>query len=148
MNNKKLKLKEEIHKIMHSFSLEFKPRDAVQIMIGATILAIPVAFTEETWKLGENLPINNVLIVLAMSVIFIGIFVYYNYYRTHGLKTHWKEFTKRAVSTYFLSFIIVAVLLTLIQKAPWSADLAIAFKRTVIVSLPASMSAAVADVIK
>ena len=55
---------------------------------------------------------------------------------------------KRACSTYFISFMVVALLLTLIQRTPWNTDWIIAFKRVVIVTFPASMSAAVADVIK
>ena len=41
--------------------VEFRPRDMMQIIVGASVLAVPVAFTEETWNLGAQLPLANVL---------------------------------------------------------------------------------------
>jgi len=148
---KKNHLKEEIReietKLISPLKPEFHPKDVLQVVIGATILAIPVGFTEETWKLGGSLPMKNVLIILGISLIFIASFVYYNYYRGK-IEKHKEEFIKRVLSTYVLSFIVVALMLILIEVAPWSVDWQLAFKRTVIVTLPASMSAAVADTIK
>jgi uncharacterized membrane protein len=136
-----------VHKMISPLMVEFYPRDLMQIIVGSTILAIPVAFTEETWNLGESLPMANVLGILGLSVIFIGAFVYYNFYRSN-FKEHKKEFIKRIISIYFVSLIVVGLLLTLIQRAPWNTDLVLALKRVIIVSFPASMSAAVADMIK
>ena len=70
-----------VHKIMNPLMIEFRPRDVMQIIVGATILAVPVAFTEETWKLGESLPLFNVISLALVSFLFIAAFVYYNYYR-------------------------------------------------------------------
>lgn len=137
-----------VQKLIQPLMLEFHPKDVLQVMIGASILAIPVGFTEETWRLGEALPLNNVLAFLFLSVLFVSTFVYYNYYRNHPLKKHWVEFVKRVSSTYIISFLVVAVLMALIQKAPWTTDWLLAFKRTTLVAFPASMSAAVADTIK
>ena len=136
-----------LHRIINPFMLKFYPRDVMQIIVGASILAIPVAFTEETWKLGESLPFNNIIGLLVLSVLFIGAFVYYNYYRGE-MKRHWQEFLKRVTTTYLVSFFVVAILLTLIERAPWYTDYITALSRTIIVSFPASMSAAVADMIK
>jgi len=133
-----------LQKLIH---LEFHLKDVLQVIIGASILAIPVGFTEETWKLGESLPLLNVMGFLILSLLFISIFVYYNYYINH-LEKHWDEFIKRALATYMFSFIVVAVVLTLIQRTPWSTDWILAFKRIVLVTFPASMSASVADMIK
>ena len=33
--------------------VEFHPRDLMQVIVGASILAVPVAMTEETWVLGS-----------------------------------------------------------------------------------------------
>lgn len=136
-----------IHKIINPLMVEFYPRDVMQVIVGATILAIPVAFTEETWNLGEILPLNNVVLIMIMSLLFISAFVYYNYYKGQ-FKSHWDEFIKRVLSTYIISFIVVGLLLFAIQKTPWTADWLLSFKRIVIVAFPASMSAAVADMIK
>jgi uncharacterized membrane protein len=58
------------------------------------------------------------------------------------------EFVKRTLSIYLVSFAVVAILLTLIQRAPWTTDWVLAFKRIVLISFPSSMSAAVSDMIK
>jgi uncharacterized membrane protein len=136
-----------LHKIISPIMVEFKLKDVLQIMIGAAILAVPVGFTEETWVLGEILPLKNILGFLILSLVFIATFVYYNYYRDKMKKHKW-EFIKRVLLTYSLSFFVVGVVLYLIKKAPWSINSTLAFKRTVIVTFPASMSAAVADMIK
>jgi len=127
---------------------EFQFKDLLQVMIGASILAIPVGFTEETWELGATLPFLNVLILFAITVLFIAAFVYYHYYAEHGLEKHFWEFIKRTFSTYIASFVVVAVLLTIIQRTPWTTDFILALKRVIIVTFPSSMSAVVADILK
>ena len=141
-------VKDEVSRLVHI--VEFHPKDLLQIMIGASILAIPVGFTEETWQLGENLPWLNIIGLLVLSLTFISAFIYYNYHyhRRRPLKKHFSEFVKRVFSTYVFSFLVVAILMTLIQRAPWATDLLIAIKRVIIVAFPASMSAAIADVIR
>jgi uncharacterized membrane protein len=136
-----------VHKIISPLMVEFYPRDLIQVIIGASLLAIPVGFTQEVWDLGTTLPWNNVLGIGFISLSFIAIFVYYNFYR-ENMKDHWDEYLKRLVVTYFLSLAVVAVLLTLIQMAPWQTDWALAMKRVILVTFPASMSAAIADMIK
>jgi uncharacterized membrane protein len=126
---------------------ELRPRDIMQIVVGASILAVPVAFTEETWTLGERLPNANVLALAAISVLFISLFVYYNFYR-NALRGHLFEYVKRVAAIYVLSLAVVGGLLMLIQKCPWGVDNALALKRIVIVGFPASMSAAVSDMLK
>ena len=137
-----------LHRILSPLMVEFYPRDLIQIIVGATILAIPVAFTEETWNLGQKLPLSNVIVLFALSLLFISIFVYYNYYRQNSVKPYIDEFFKRTFGTYIGAFVVVTILLVVIQKAPWTTDWLLALKRTIIVTFPASMSAAVADMIK
>jgi len=137
-----------VHRFLNPVQLEFSFRDLIQVIVGATILAVPVAFTEETWVLGANLSMLSVMVLLLFSLLFISIFVYYNYYKHHGIKGYYDEFFKRVISTYVASFLVVSLLLVVIQKAPWMTDWAVALKRTIIVAFPASMSAAVADVMK
>lgn len=131
--------------------VEFSYKDLLQVLIGASILAIPVGFTEETWKLGETLPWANILGLFIVSIMFISMFVYYHYHRSHqkiGRRGHWKHFYHRVTSTYIISFLVVAVLLTLIQRTPWITDIGLAIKRVIIVTFPASMSAVIADTFK
>jgi len=129
------------------FMVEVKPRDLMQIIVGATILAIPVGFTEETWILAKQLPIKNILALTLLSIIFIAAFVYYNFYRFH-LKEHTFQYIKRVLAIYVLSLLVVALLITIIDKCPWGTDNLLAIKRIIIVAFPASMSAAVSDMIK
>lgn len=127
--------------------IEFKPRDVMQVIVGASLLSIPVAFTEETWVLGAELPLANVIALSALSLLFIGLFVFYNFYR-FNFRGHASEFVKRVAGTYLISLLVVALLLTIINKCPWSTDYLTAIKRILIVAFPASMSAAVSDSIK
>lgn len=136
-----------VHKSVNHLMLEFHSRDLMQILVGASILAVPVAFTEETWNLGEILPLVNILSLAVLSMFFISVFVYYNSY-TGRMKSHFFEFLKRVFSIYFFSLLVVSLLLTLIDRAPWSYDWLLALKRAILVSFPASMSAAVFDSIK
>ncbi|NCO11334.1 hypothetical protein CO038_02955 [Candidatus Pacearchaeota archaeon CG_4_9_14_0_2_um_filter_39_13] len=121
--------------------------DLVQVIIGATILAIPVGFTQEVWEFSIDLPIINIVGIFIVSVIFISIFTYYHYHNI-SVKKNWKLFIKRVSLTYVFSFITVCILLILIGGASLYSDLIISLKRAVIVTLPASMSAAIADTIK
>jgi len=129
------------------FMVEVRARDVMQMIVGASILAIPVGFTEETWTLGAILPFRNVLTLSLVSILFIAAFVYFNFYRFH-LKGYKWEFIKRVVGIYGVALIVVAVLLTIIDKCPWGIDNLVAMKRVIIVAFPASMSAAVSDLLK
>ena len=129
------------------FMVEFRPRDLMQVIVGASILAVPVAFTEETWKLGELLPMRNVLLLSGISLLFIAAFVYFNFYR-FNFKGHILEYIKRVIAIYIFSLFVVGLILTIIQKCPWGDNNLLAIKRILIVSFPASMSAAVSDTLK
>jgi uncharacterized membrane protein len=63
-------------------------------------------------------------------------------------RQHIWEYVKRVASIYFFSLLIVGILLTLIQQCPWGTDGLLAIKRILIVSFPASMSAAISDALK
>lgn len=127
--------------------IEFRPRDLMQVIVGASILAVPVAFTEETWNLGKELPLFNVLLLSALSLIFIGLFVYLNFYR-FMLKGNVIEYCKRVCAIYFFSLVVVGALLTIIERCPWGIDNMLAIKRILIVAFPAAMSASLSDSLK
>ena len=138
---------EVIHIIVSPFMVELKLRDILQIIVGATILAIPVGLTEETWILGKELPLKNVILVGTISITFLAGFIYFNFYRFH-IKEHFWEYIKRVIATYGLSLVVVGLFLTVIQKCPWGIDNLLAVKRIIITALPASMSATISDVLK
>nr|WP_298922910.1 DUF2391 family protein [uncultured Allomuricauda sp.] len=136
-----------LHYVTKPLMVELKPRDVMQIIIGSTILALPIAYTEEAWKLGEELPLLNVGFLSLLSLIFIALFVFFNFYR-FNIKGYVFNYIKRVIATYLISILVVAVLLTIIQRCPWQDDFILAIKRIIIVSFPASMSATISDVIK
>lgn len=127
--------------------VEFKPRDVVQVIIGSALLAIPVSLTEEAWNLGESLPNLNIGILSFISLLFISVFIYFNFYR-RNLKGYKIEFVKRVVSTYLISILVTAIILTIIEKCPWGTDSLLALKRVIIVAYPASLSGTLSDMIK
>ncbi len=136
-----------LHKTLSPFMVEFHLKDALQVIVGAAILSIPVSFTQEVWDLGGKLPLNNVFGILIMSLLFISAFVYFNFYKGN-IKGHQLEFFKRIVFTYLLSLVVVSILMTLIQQAPWQTDWILALKRIIIVTFPASMSGTLVDNLK
>lgn len=135
-----------IHYAVSPLRVELRYRDIMQIIAGSSILAVPVAFTEETWNLGNTLPLLNVLLLGVTSIVFISTYVYFNFYRDLFQK-YIGQFIKRVFAIYFISLLLVSVLLTIIQVAPWTTDFMLALKRTIIVGFPASMSATISDAI-
>lgn len=126
---------------------EFKMRDALQVMIGAALLAMPVCLTEEAWTLGEELPLKNVFYIAIASLVLISIFVYYNFYKTtfSSFKYH---FFARVISTYIISLAVVALILIILNKFPWETDRVLAVKSMIIVAFPASLGGTLSDMIK
>lgn len=133
-----------IQHIAKPLKVELRRRDLAQIIVGASILSIPVGFTEEVWTLGSELSHSAVGILALVSVAFIALFVYFTFYRDLFAQFRF-EYLKRVLAIYLLSLLVVAMLLTIIDVAPWTESPVVAIKRMVIVGLPASMSAALGD---
>ena len=70
-----------------------------EILVGASVLAIPVAYTEEVWVLGEQLPWLNVWAVAASSIGFVALFVYFIYYKKKMERDKW-QFLLRVTAGY------------------------------------------------
>lgn len=51
-----------IQRVVKPLMVEYRARDAMQTVVGAAILAIPAAYTEEAWNLGRDLPISNIAV--------------------------------------------------------------------------------------
>lgn len=134
-------------KIMEPVQHKFGLKNIIQAIVGATILAIPIGFTEETWRLGESLPMSNIIIILFLSLLFITLFAYRNLSRLKP-NFYWGNLFKRIVVMYIISFVIVAIVLSIIQRAPWVSDFVLAFKRTIIVAFPSSLGATIAGSLK
>ncbi len=138
---------EVVQRVVKPLMVEFRLRDALQTVVGASILAIPAAYTEEAWNLGSDLPVANILAIAMISILFIATFVYFNFYKGY-IAEYRTQFVIRVISTYVVSTLVVATLLTVIEQCPWGIDNALALKRIVVVAFPASMSATVTDALK
>ena len=134
----------KIQQIDIPLKVELKIQDVLEILVGASILAVPVAFTEEVWNMGNDLGWFNIILLNFVCLIFMGSFMYFKGYRNR-LEMYRNEYLKRLISTFFLSVLIVAILLTIVGKCPWITDPDLALKRILIGSFPASMSATVTD---
>lgn len=136
-----------VERVVRPLMVELRARDVVQVIVGAIILAIPVGFTEEAWGLGERLGAGRIAGIAVVSVAAIALFVYMNFYRFY-LRQYLGDYVKRVVSIYAISFLVVGALLALIDVAPWGVDNILAIKRTIVVALPASLSATLTDALK
>ena len=136
-----------VQRVVKPLMVEFRTRDAMQTVVGASILAIPAAYTEEAWNLGRDLPLLNIGAIAAISVLFVAMFVYFNFYMRY-LREFLGQYITRVTSTYLIALVVVAVLLTLVGQCPWGLDNALAIKRIIVVAFPASMSATVTDALK
>ena len=137
----------EIHRVIKPLMVEMHVRDLAQLVVGACVLAIPVAFTEEVWVLGQQLPAVNIIGIAITSIAFLSFFAYFIFYQGH-LRGHERQFLLRVSTAYLVTFCVATLLLTLFDKCPWTEEPATALKRVVLVTFPASFSATVVDSLK
>lgn len=122
---------------------EFRLADLGQLVVGAFVMALPLAFTEEVWNLGEDLSGGRILMIFVVSVFTLAAFVWILFYQ--GEDTRFSgHFTTRVAAAYAVTFAVAFLLMLLVDKAPLD-DLSLALSRTVIVAFPASFSATAVD---
>lgn len=124
--------------------LRINTEDIIQIAIGAFALAVPISFTEEAWKMSITLPFFNLLLVFVLSVTFLGIYAYYSVFQTQVSKRY-DIFVLRIFIAYFISALVVALVLLALNKLPIIDEPVIALKRLILIAMPASMGAIVVD---
>jgi uncharacterized membrane protein len=124
--------------------LSFNLEDASQVAIGAFVLAVPISFSEEAWRLGETLPLANLLLVFALSILFLGIFAYESVFQGH-IKHRIPAFLWRIAIAYAITAIVVGLVLFSLDKFPLLTDTLVAFKRLIVIAMPASMGAIIVD---
>lgn len=134
----------KVQSFQFPLKVELEVQDLLEIIVGASILAVPVAFTEEVWNMGDEIPWFNLILLNLTSILFMGSFIYFKSYRKH-IHLFRPEFFKRVITTFLLSILIVGLLLTLVNKCPWISDFDLALKRVLVGSFPAAMSATVTD---
>ncbi len=136
-----------ISHIINPLMVELRPRDVLQIFIGALLMGTPLCFTEEVWVLSSSLKIFNISLILFISLSSVSCFVYFNFYR-NNIKGHIIEFFKRIVATYVISILSIVVLLFLIDKFPILENPIIALKRIIIIGFPAVFAGTLSDSLK
>jgi hypothetical protein len=60
--------------------------DIIQVVVGACALSVPVAFSEEAWNLGRTLPVANIIVLVALSLLFVNLYSLHNIFQ--GRITH------------------------------------------------------------
>ncbi len=136
-----------VQSIATPLMVEFRWRDFAQIVVGACVLSIPMAFAEEVWVISEALPTHKAFLVSLFSITFVALFVYLTFYQ-HELKTNVGEFTLRIAVTYFVTLSIAAFLLYCVDQLPILVDSATAIKRIILVALPGCFGATAVDALK
>lgn len=125
-------------------NLSFNLEDASQVTIGAFALAVPISFSEEAWKLGETLPLTNLLMIFILSISFLSFFAYESVFQGN-IRLRVPVFLLRIAIAYTIAAIVVALVLFSIDKFPLLTDTLVAFKRLIVITMPASMGAIIVD---
>ena len=132
------------YRVLAPLGVEFGLRDLAEIIVGATVLGIPVGYTEEVWVLGENLSVSHAIMICLASLIFAALFNYVTYYRDNSEGTTF-DFVKRVVSSYLITVAVAATILFFVDKLPIVDKPWTAVRRTILVAFPATFSATVVD---
>lgn len=124
--------------------LNFNIEDASQLVIGAFALAVPISFSEESWRLSETLPAENLFLIFIISILFLSFFAYGSVFQGN-IKNRNSAFILRIIIAYLITLFVVAIVLLSIGKLPVIAETAIAIKRLILVSMPASIGGIIVD---
>jgi len=119
-------------------------RDVTEIVIGALVLAFPVAVTEEVWNLSAELPLARVIVISLASLVFISVFVQTTYRHSFTWSSQ-RQLLERVLSVYGLTLLVAAAVLFAVDRLPAGTQNLVALKRTIIVAFPASFAATVVD---
>ena len=122
----------------------FMVRDLAEIIIGSLVLAFPVAVTEEVWNMSSEISMTRALLISASSLLFISFFVRTTYFQETTL-TSSKKIAVRVLTVYFVTLLVSAATLYVIDKLPLFDGTLVALKRTIIVAFPASFAATAVD---
>lgn len=118
--------------------------DIIQVVVGASALCVPVAFSEEAWNLGRTLPVTNIILLIVLSLLFVNLYSLHNIFQgriTHRVLT----FFSRTIIVYGITLLVVVVVLAVLDHLPIIGEPWIAVRRVVVLSFPASMGAVVVD---
>ena len=118
--------------------------DIIQVAIGASALTIPVAFSEESWKLSETLPLLNVILLFSLSLILISLYSVQGIF-SGKIKHRFTHFVLRTFIIYAVTMVIVFIVLFALNRMPIIDEPIIALKRIILISFPASLGGVIVD---
>ncbi|WP_339721086.1 DUF2391 family protein [uncultured Paraglaciecola sp.] len=127
-----------------SAKLYFNSEDASQIAIGAFAMSMPIAFTQEAWKMAETLPLTNLILLCGLSLFFLTHYTYFSLFQSN-IKYRVASYIIRIVLAYLITLVVVCLVLLALDKLPIIEQPEIALKRLVIISMPASLGAIIVD---
>ena len=108
------------------------------------MLSVPIAFTEEAWRISETIRIPNLFLIFFLSICFIGIYSYQGIYQG-SVPRRKTAYLVRIMVNYFVTCIVVSVVLVALDKLPLFQEIIVSVKRIIIVAFPASMGGVVID---
>lgn len=124
--------------------LYFNAEDASQIAIGAFAMAMPIAFTEEAWRMAETLPVINFIFLALLSVFFLTHYAYYSLFQG-DVERRLVGYIVRIIAAYAITLLVVGCVLFALNKFPILTETAVALKRLIIIAMPASLGAIIVD---
>ncbi len=136
-----------IYHIVNPVMTELRPRDILQIFIGAMIFGAPLCYTEEIWTLSTEISRHKITILNLVGFILLSSFVYFNFYR-FKLKGNVINFLKRSLGIFAITFLTIGMFLYLIDKLPLNESYHLAYKRISLIAFPSLFSAAISDMLK
>ena len=84
--------------------------DIIQVIVGASALSVPVAFSEESWNLSYTLPIPNIIFIILLSLLFVNLYSFQGIFQSN-IKHRLRVFLLRTLIDYILTLIIVGIVL-------------------------------------
>jgi uncharacterized membrane protein len=130
--------------MIKSFKKSINTEDIVQVIVGSSALTVPIAFSEESWRLSETLPILNVVVLIILSLLFISLYSVQGIFQGQ-IKHRISHFVLRIIIDYGIALIIVFIVLFALDKMPILDNPIIALKRIIILGFPASMGGVIVD---
>jgi uncharacterized membrane protein len=117
--------------------------DISQMVIGAAVMAVPIAFSEELWKFGETLPALNIILLFCISLIIQFFYTQFSIFQ--GKEKRYMIILLRVILNYFLTFITVAGILFSLNRLSFTSEFLVGLYRVIILCFPASLGAVIVD---
>jgi len=128
---------------------EFAWDDLAQQIVGAIILSTPLAVTEEVWMLSQQLDLARVATIIAITLIFNILLIYYTKYQVVKEQKILSFIPLRILSQLIVSYSSAAIMLFVFGVIGYQVSSSLGIIKLVIfVGLFANIGAGTADLLK